>query len=92
MTRSRNPNQTKNKTAGGGESMAGRGMEVAFSEPTAVVVICGIKREKERPNGGEEIKGGKKKEKKIPPPLAKPQTVAEVLTRNLSLVDRLLST
>jgi hypothetical protein len=60
MTRSRNPNQTKNKTAGGGESMAGRGMEVVFSEPMAVVVICGIKREKERPNGGEEIKGGKK--------------------------------
>jgi hypothetical protein len=85
MTRSRNPNQTKNKTAGGGESMAGRGMEVVFSEPMAVVVICGIKREKERPIGGEE-REVKKKKKKIPPPLAKPQTVAEVLTRNLSLV------
>jgi hypothetical protein len=67
MTRSRNPNQTKNKTAGGGESMAGRGMEVVFSEPMAVVVICGIKREKERPIGGEEREVKKKKKKSLLP-------------------------
>jgi len=46
--------------------MAGRGMEVVFSEPMAVVVICGIKREKERPIGGEEREVKKKKKSLLP--------------------------